>query len=202
MTSGECFENKWFHMKYIGKYLSAEILLTRECTIRKFNVSVNDSIFKNYCWFLQSLSSAKFQGTYKVRNETETKRNQRKRNETKSTKTKRNETKSTKWKRNKTKPTKAKRNQRKQNEIENGRKNNRGLKEIKPIFTITMLDYFPHISVFHQERTGFDHHWTRILCIYSAGVCPFHLVASFKFGNHKNNFKSVEKRGIKITEVQ
>jgi hypothetical protein len=48
-----------------------------------------------------------------------------------------------------------------------------------------MLDYFPHMSVFHQERTGFDHHWTRILCIYSAGVCPFHLVASFKFGNHK-----------------
>jgi hypothetical protein len=41
-------------------------------------------------------------GTYKVRNEietkrNETKRNQRKRNETKSTKTKRNETKSTKW---------------------------------------------------------------------------------------------------------
>ena len=32
MTSGECFENKWFYMKYIGKYLSAEILLTRECT--------------------------------------------------------------------------------------------------------------------------------------------------------------------------
>jgi hypothetical protein len=31
MTSGECFENKWFYMKYIGKYLSAEILLTREC---------------------------------------------------------------------------------------------------------------------------------------------------------------------------
>ena len=40
-------------------------------------------------------------GTYKVRNEIETKRN-----ETKSTKTKRNETKSTKWKRNETKPTK------------------------------------------------------------------------------------------------
>ena len=50
-------------------------------------------------------------GTYKVRNEietkrNETKRNQRKRNETKSTKTKRNETKSTKWKRNETKSTK------------------------------------------------------------------------------------------------
>ena len=25
-------------------------------------------------------------------------------------------------------------------------KNNRGLKEIKPIFRITMLDYFPHIK--------------------------------------------------------
>ena len=133
-------------------------------------------------------------GTYKVRNEIETKRNK-----TKSTKTKRNQQKRNEMK---TKPTKAKRNQRKQNEIENGRKNNRGLKEIKPIFTITMLDYFPHMSVFHQERTGFDHHWTRILCIYSAGVCPFHLVASFKFGNHKSNFKSVERRGIKITEMQ
>ena len=67
-------------------------------------------------------SSAKYiSGTYKVRNEIETKRNETKstktkRNETKSTKTKRNETKSTKWKWNKTKPTKAKRNQRKQNE--------------------------------------------------------------------------------------
>jgi hypothetical protein len=66
--------------------------------------------------------------------------------------------------------------------ISKWKKNNRGLKEIKLIFTITMLDYmyFPHMFVFHQERTGFDHHWTRILCIYSAGVCPFHLVASFK----------------------
>jgi hypothetical protein len=46
--------------------------------------------------------------------------------------------------------------------------------------------------------------WTRILCIYSAGVCPFHLVASFTFGNHKSNVRSVERRGIKIkkTEVQ
>jgi hypothetical protein len=79
-----------------------------------------------------------------VRNEIEMKQNEINENETKSTKTK---------------PTKWKRNQRKQNEIENGRKNNRGLKEIKPIFTITMLDYFPHMSVFHQERTGFDHHW-------------------------------------------
>jgi hypothetical protein len=27
----ECFENNWFYMKYIGKYLNVEILLTREC---------------------------------------------------------------------------------------------------------------------------------------------------------------------------
>ena len=65
-------------------------------------------------------------GTHKVRNEIETKRNETKRNQQK-----RNETK---------------RNQRNENEIENGRKNNRGIKEIKPIFTITMLDYFPHMS--------------------------------------------------------
>ena len=72
-----------------------------------------------------------------MRNEIETKRNQRKRNETKSTKTKRNEINEIK-----TKPTEAKRNQLNQNEIENVRKNYRGLKEIKPIFTITMLDHF------------------------------------------------------------
>ena len=33
MTSGECFENRWFYMKDIGKYLSVEILLT--CIINK-----------------------------------------------------------------------------------------------------------------------------------------------------------------------
>jgi hypothetical protein len=31
MTSREYFENKWFYMKYIGKYISGEILLAREC---------------------------------------------------------------------------------------------------------------------------------------------------------------------------
>ena len=34
MTSGECLKYKWFYMKYIGKYLSVEILLTCECTIK------------------------------------------------------------------------------------------------------------------------------------------------------------------------
>ena len=52
-------------------------------------------------------------GTYKVRNEIETKRNETKRNQQKRT-----ETKSTKRKRNETKPTIAKRNQLKQNEID------------------------------------------------------------------------------------
>jgi hypothetical protein len=38
MTSWECYENKWFYMKYIGKYLSEEILLR----------------FKHKCKFLTS----------------------------------------------------------------------------------------------------------------------------------------------------
>jgi magnesium-transporting ATPase (P-type) len=48
------------------------------------------------------------QGTYKVRNEIETKRNETKRNQRKRNETKRNETKSTKTKRNETKSTKRK----------------------------------------------------------------------------------------------
>jgi hypothetical protein len=36
MTSWECYENKWFYMKYIGKYLSGEILLTRECILNNW----------------------------------------------------------------------------------------------------------------------------------------------------------------------
>ena len=38
MTSRECFENKWFYMKYIGEYLSAEILLTLECTLARVDL--------------------------------------------------------------------------------------------------------------------------------------------------------------------
>ena len=37
MTLWECYENKWFYMKYIGKYLSEEIRLTHECTTKKTN---------------------------------------------------------------------------------------------------------------------------------------------------------------------
>jgi hypothetical protein len=46
--------------------------------------------------FSFKLKVIKFVGTYKMRNEIETKRNQRKRNETKRNQRKRNETKSTK----------------------------------------------------------------------------------------------------------
>ena len=38
MTTGEYFEKKWFYMKYIGKYLSVEILLTCECTLWSGNI--------------------------------------------------------------------------------------------------------------------------------------------------------------------
>ena len=34
MTSGEFKKNNWFYMKYIGKYLGVEILLTCECSIQ------------------------------------------------------------------------------------------------------------------------------------------------------------------------
>jgi hypothetical protein len=30
----EMFENNWFYMKYIGKYLSVKMLLTCECSIK------------------------------------------------------------------------------------------------------------------------------------------------------------------------
>jgi hypothetical protein len=33
MTSGKCFENKWFYMKYIVNQLSAERLLMAECHV-------------------------------------------------------------------------------------------------------------------------------------------------------------------------
>jgi hypothetical protein len=58
------------------------------------------------------------------------------------------------FKRNKTKPTKAKRNQRKQNKIENGRKNNRGLKEIKPIFLLSVRSFVrPVVTLFRLSDT-------------------------------------------------
>jgi hypothetical protein len=47
MTSRECFENEWFYMKYIGKYLSGEILLARECILQ----------FLHFCIFKGKLQS-------------------------------------------------------------------------------------------------------------------------------------------------
>jgi len=49
MTSGERFKNKWFYMKFIGKYLSVEILLTRECTCTKLYKTVyTDKTYLKY----------------------------------------------------------------------------------------------------------------------------------------------------------
>ena len=66
MTSRECFENKWFYMKYIGKYLSEEILLARECTtgardtdhpaFSNFLFTNLFSIKKKYFFIISSLS--------------------------------------------------------------------------------------------------------------------------------------------------
>ena len=57
MTSGECFENKWLYMKFkcVGKYLSAERLLTCEWTRKYLNTAHvillwNNSIFLPRCW--------------------------------------------------------------------------------------------------------------------------------------------------------
>jgi hypothetical protein len=41
MTSRECFENKWFYMKYIGKYLSGEILLLKYTSCKSAYRKVN-----------------------------------------------------------------------------------------------------------------------------------------------------------------
>ena len=52
MTSGEYVENKWFNMKYIGKYLSVEILLTHECTVwDKFSEN-GKYIFQNFLTYI------------------------------------------------------------------------------------------------------------------------------------------------------
>jgi hypothetical protein len=48
MTSWECYENKWFYMKYtcIGKYLSGEILLIREHILRFSQMNVLFFLFE------------------------------------------------------------------------------------------------------------------------------------------------------------
>ena len=49
MTSSECYENKWFYMKYpIGKYLSGEILLTREYIFLLFSYVNNITYYAIY----------------------------------------------------------------------------------------------------------------------------------------------------------
>ena len=76
----------------------------------------------------------RLQGTYKVRNEIETKRNETKGNQRKRNETKRDETKSKKrnqTKRNQRNENEIKRNQRKQNEINENKYEENGRKKIK-----------------------------------------------------------------------
>ena len=64
MTSGDCFENKWFYMKYIGKYLSEEILLTRECT--SFNTKIRMlQIFRDTIWHIINNYKKNYKNTNK-----------------------------------------------------------------------------------------------------------------------------------------
>ena len=50
MTSGEYFENMWFYMKYTGKCLSVEILLTHECiSLSKFLLNFIKKLIKKKC---------------------------------------------------------------------------------------------------------------------------------------------------------
>jgi hypothetical protein len=44
MTSWECYEDKWFYMKYIGKMVETESLLSTCCTYR----SILHLIMLNY----------------------------------------------------------------------------------------------------------------------------------------------------------
>ena len=68
--------------------------------------------------------------------------------------------------------------------------------EIKPIFTITMLDYFPRMPVFHQERTGF----VTIEQEYYAFIQRESVLLTWWFLLNLGTIRatSVERRGIKI----
>ena len=51
MTSLECYENKWFHMKYIGKMAETESLLSTCCILTfnaKFFFQENDQAYRHY----------------------------------------------------------------------------------------------------------------------------------------------------------
>ena len=49
MTLRECFENKWFYMKYIGKYLSGEILFVEACFSNPHDLNVSLNAGLNSC---------------------------------------------------------------------------------------------------------------------------------------------------------
>jgi hypothetical protein len=48
MTSGECFENKWFYMKYKGKYQHKQSHGKIKKIIRKINFCNNHNYLEYY----------------------------------------------------------------------------------------------------------------------------------------------------------
>jgi hypothetical protein len=57
MTSWECYESKWFYMKYIGKYLSEEILLLFSALNAEINSFFSSSYNFQIILFLLSLKN-------------------------------------------------------------------------------------------------------------------------------------------------
>jgi hypothetical protein len=53
MTSWECYENKWFYMKYIGKMAETESLLSTCCITFLDKFKVNYTIFYDLPIFIQ-----------------------------------------------------------------------------------------------------------------------------------------------------
>ena len=99
---------------YLLFVLSVEIMALRirnNKDIKDFQIKIDEQTHSIKISQLADDTILYFKGTYKVRNEIETKRNETKRNQRKRNETKRNETKSTKTKRNETKSTKTKRNE-------------------------------------------------------------------------------------------
>ena len=92
--------------------------------------------------------------------------------------------------RNETKSTKTKRNEINKNEI-NENKTKYDARLLPTHVSVSFIRRGQDLITIEQEYYAFIQRES-----------SFHLMASFKFGNHKSNVKSVERRGIKITEVQ
>ena len=105
---------------YLLFVLSVEIMALRirnNKDIKDFQIKIDEQTHSIKISQLADDTILYFKGTYKVRNEIETKRNEINENETKRNETKRNQQKRNETKRNQRNENGIKRNQRKQNEI-------------------------------------------------------------------------------------